>query len=92
MLNLAIAVNVDRNGNSIIETNTGDTLVVPRWPQDCEFQIVSYSKGDRTARVVHYDTLSEDIGHALDVIERGGCLGRNKPDWFGRLQEAAAAW
>ena len=92
MLNLAIAVDVDRSGNSVIETNTGDVLVAPRWPQDCEFQIVSYRKGNRTARVVDYDTLSKDIGYALDAIERNGCIGRSKPDWFIRLQEAAAAW
>ena len=92
MLNLAIAVDVDRNGHSVVETNAGDILVAPRWPQDCEFQIVSYRKGDRTARIVYYDELSEDIGHALDVIQRERCLGRTKPDWFIRLQEAAATW
>jgi hypothetical protein len=92
MLNLAIAVDIDRNGDSVIETNTGDILAAPSWPQDCEFQIVSYRKGSRTARIVYHDALSEDIGHALDVIARGGFLGRSKPDWFVRLQEAATTW
>lgn len=88
MLNLAIAVDVDRDGNSVVETNAGDILIAPRWPQDSEFQIVSYSKRSRTACVVRHDTLSEDIGRALDLIERGGLLGHRKPDWFVRLKEA----
>ncbi len=89
MLNLAIAVDIDRERNSVIETNTGEILVAPDWPQDCEFQIVSYSKGSRIAHIVHYDTLSEDIGKALDVIEHGDFLGRSKPDWFARLKAVA---
>ena len=90
MLNLAIAIDVDRDNNSIVETNSGEKLVAPDWPQDCEFQIVSYRKSNRTARVVDYFTLSEDISHALDAIERSSFLGRSKPDWFLRLKEAAA--
>jgi hypothetical protein len=90
MLNRAIAVDIDRNNNSIIETDTGDTLVAPDWPQDCESQIVSYQKGSRTCRVVHLEILSEDINQALTLIKRSGFVARKKPDWFVRLQELAA--
>lgn len=89
MLNLAIAVDVDRDNNSIIETNSGDTLVAPNWPQDCESQVVSYRKGSRTCRIVHLETLSKDIGQALTLIERAGFVAGKKTDWFVRLQELA---
>lgn len=91
MLNLAIEVDVDQHGNSVIQTNTGDILMAPGWPRDCEFQIVSYRKQKRIARVVHYDTLSKDIDRALEMIKRARLIGRSKPKWFVRLQEAAVA-
>jgi hypothetical protein len=87
MLNLAIAVDVDQNDNSIIETNSGDTLVAPDWPQDCESQVVSYRKGSRTCRVVHLETLSSDIGQALTLIALSDFVAGKKPDWFIRLQK-----
>lgn len=90
MLNLAIAVDVDRDNNSIIETNSGDTLVAPDWPQDCESQVVSYRKGSRTCRVVHLESMAEDVGQALTLIERSGLFSGKKPDWFVRLHELAA--
>jgi hypothetical protein len=90
MLNLAIAVDINRDNNSIIETNSGDTLVAPDWPQDCESQVVSYQKGSRTCRVVRLETLSQDIGQALALIERAGWVAGKKTDWFVRLQELAA--
>ena len=92
MLNLAIAVDVDRNNNSVIETNSGDTFVAPNWPQDCESQVVSYRKGNRTCHVVSLETLSDDIGQALTLIQRSGLLAGRKPDWFVRLKELAVTW
>jgi hypothetical protein len=89
MLNLAIAVDIDRNNNSIIETNSGDTFVAPDWPQDCESQVVSYQKGSHTCRVVHLESFSEDVGQALTFIERAGLFAGKKPDWFVRLHELA---
>ena len=89
MLNLAIAVDIDRNNNSIVETNSGDTLVAQNWPQDCESQVVSYQKGSRTCRVVHLEALSNNIVQALALIERAGLADKKKPDWFVSLQELA---
>jgi hypothetical protein len=89
MLNRAIAVDADRNNNSIIETDAGDILVAPDWPQDCESQIVSYRKGSRTCKVVYLEQLSEDINQALSLINRSGVVGRKKPEWFVRLHELA---
>lgn len=91
MLNLAIAVDIDRDNNSIIETNSGDTLVAPKWPQDCESQVVSYRNGSRTCHIVDLEMLADDIGQALILIERTNFIAGNKPDWFLRLQELAAA-
>lgn len=90
MLNLAIAVDIDRDNNSIIETNSGDTLVAPKWPQDCESQVVSYQNGSRTCNIVNLETLADDINQALALIERANFIGGNKPDWFVRLQELAS--
>ena len=89
MLNLAIAVDIDQKDNSIIETNSGDTLVAPDWPQDCESQVVSYRKGSRTCHVVRLETLSNDISQALALIERFNFVAGKKPDWFVRLQKLA---
>ena len=89
MLNLAIAMDIDRNNNSIVETNSGDTLVAPDWPQDCEFQVVSYRKGGRTCRVVRIRELTGDIGQALALIEGAGLVAKKNADWFVRLREYA---
>jgi hypothetical protein len=91
VLNLAIAVDVDQNDNSIVETNSGDTLVAPDWPQDCESQVISYRKGSQTCRVVRLETLSSDIGQALALIERFNSVAGKKPDWFVRLQKLAGS-
>jgi len=90
MLNLAIAVDVDRDDNSVILTNSGDRLVAPDWPQDCESQVVSYRNGSSTCSVVHLETLSGDISKALTLIECSGFVAGKKPDWFVRLEELAA--
>jgi hypothetical protein len=90
MLNLAIAVDIDRNNNSVVETNSGDLFVAPDWPQDCESQVVSYRKKGRTCRVVRLETLAQDIGQALTLIEKAGLVAGKKPDWFLRLHKSAA--
>lgn len=89
-MNLAIAVDTDRNENPIVETNSGDALVAPDWPQDCEFQVVSYRNGSRTCRVVHLKTVCEDLGQALTLIGRAGLIAEKDADWFVRLPEWAA--
>jgi hypothetical protein len=90
MVNLAIAMDIDRDNNSIIETNCGKRLVAPGWPQDCEAQLVSYRKKGRVGRVVRLDTLTNDIREALALIEQQGAFATKKPDWFFRLQKIAA--
>jgi hypothetical protein len=87
MLKLAIAVDTDRDDNPIIETNSGETLVAPKWPQDCESQVVSYRSGSPTCHIVDLETLADDISRALALIDRKKCIAGNKPDWFVRLQE-----
>ena len=87
MLNLAIALDINRDNDSIVETNSGVTLVAPDWPQDCESQVVSYRNGSETCRVVCLETLSKDIVQALASIERAGLVAGKKTDWFVRLQQ-----
>ena len=91
MLNLAIAVDVNRQKESIVETNSGEVLVAPRWPQDCEAQVVSYRRGNRTCRIVYLGTLAQDIGEALTLIDQAGLLQRSKPDWYLRLRDCSDA-
>ena len=90
MINLAIAVDFDRHNRSIIETNSGEILVSPDWPQDCESQVVSYRKGGREGHVVNLELLAEDIRQALAVIGEAHSFGRKRPDWFTRLQNVSA--
>jgi hypothetical protein len=90
MINLAIAMDIDRNNNSIIETNCGKRLVAPDWPQDCETKLVSFREKGRLARVVDLETLTEDIREALTLIDQQGAYAQKKPNWFLRLQKISA--
>ncbi len=90
MINLAIAMDIDRDNNSIIETNCGKRLVAPDWPQDCEAKLVSFRKRSRIGCVVHLETLTDDIREALAFIEQQGAFATKKPNWFLRLQKISA--
>lgn len=90
MINIAIAMDIDRDNNSIIETNCGKQLVARDWPQDCEAKLVSFRKKGRIGRVIHLEALTEDIREALELIEQQSALATKKPTWFLRLQKIAA--
>ena len=90
MLNLAIAVDIDRKDRSIIETNSGKILVSPNWPQDYESQVVAYHKGSRNGYVIDLEELTEDIREMLALHKQKQFNARRKPDWLVRLERAAA--
>lgn len=89
MLDLAISVDTDRNGTTIIETNHGVRLKSPKWPQDCEFQPVGFTPSARTCQVIASDQLADDIREALVALEEAGVLGPRRADWHRRLRRYA---
>ena len=85
MLDLAIAIDADADGTSVIETNHGDEFRAPRWPQDSDFQLVAFEPEAKTCSVVWTSELVDDIRHALSVLDQTKSLKGEKPDWYGRL-------
>jgi hypothetical protein len=85
MLDLAIPMDENRNGETIVETNHGKRLVAPDWPSDYEFRLVAFSPKGRVCKVVDAGSLSEDIAQALMSIDRSGNAGLRKTDWYRRL-------
>ena len=91
MLDLAISIDTDARGTTVIETNHGAQLKAPRWPQDCEFQLVAFNPSGKTCTVVWTEELADDIDHALKTIQETGVLKGTKPDWYRRLTQCAKA-
>src|SRR6266446_5906857 len=85
MLDLAIPMEDEHKGNTIVETNHGDRLVAPDWPHDCEFQLVTFSPKGRRCKVVYINELSKDIAEALKMIDDLGIRGERKPEWYRNL-------
>jgi hypothetical protein len=85
MLALAIPMDTDSRGNTIIETNAGHELKARRWPQDCEFQLVAFGPASTTCQIVWPAQLAEDIATALQLVDRLGNFHGAKPDWYRRL-------
>lgn len=89
MLDLAISVETDRNGTTIIETNHGVRLKAPDWSQDCEFQLVVFSPLARTCHVISTEQLADDIRKALAALGDAGVLKPRKANWYRRLRRYA---
>ncbi|MFZ2642869.1 MAG: hypothetical protein WA117_17880 [Verrucomicrobiia bacterium] len=89
MLDLAISTDTDRNGIAVIETNRGERLKAPRWPQDCDFQLVAFNPAAKSCDVVWTEALANDIGKALKALAHAGVLKGRKPDWYHRLMRCA---
>ena len=85
MLDLAISINTDESGVTIIETNRGVELKAPQWPQDCDFQLVAFNPAVKTCEVIWTQQLTEDICSALSALDKTGALRKEKPDWYRRL-------
>lgn len=90
MLKLAISIESDRTGATVVETNNGCVLRVMDWPQDCEFQLVAFSPRSKKGILVCADQLAEDIQQALSEMDAAGVTLREKPDWYRRLVQYAS--
>lgn len=86
MFDLAISVDTDRNGTTIIETNHGVRLKAPDWSQDCEFQLVAFTPSSRTCQVISAEELADDIRKALAALENVGGREARTADWHRRLR------
>jgi hypothetical protein len=85
MLDLAISIDTDARGTSVIETNGGKKLKAPRWPQDCEFQLVAFNPSGKVGDVITTEELAEDMSCALRTLQESGLMIGTKPDWYKRL-------
>ena len=85
MLDLAISINTDTKGISVVETNRGAELKAPGWPQDCDFQLVAFNPTGRTCEVIWTELLAGDIRRALMTLDQTGVVQGKKPDWYRRL-------
>lgn len=89
MLDLAISVNTDSKGTTVIETNHGVKLKAPGWPQDCDFQLVAFAPSRKSCEVIWSENLAADIGRALMALDSSAALKGRKPDWYLRLKHCA---
>jgi hypothetical protein len=85
MLDLAISMDTDRSGTTVIETNRGERLKALGWPQDCDFQLVAFDPTVRSCTVVWTEELAKDIGKALKALDEVGAPTGRKPDWYRHL-------
>jgi len=90
MIDLAISLDENSKGVAIVETNHGLQLLAPDWPQDCDFQLVTYGPDAKQCAVVAAADLAEDIGFALVALKSVFLKGQKKPHWYQRLQKYAA--
>jgi hypothetical protein len=89
MLDHAIRIDDDAHGVSIVETNNGRKLNAPRWPQDCEFQLVCFNESKESCDIIRPEDLAKNIKIALDMIAQSGVLNGEKPNWYLTLVQCA---
>jgi|SwirhisoilCB1_FD_contig_21_24948407_length_457_multi_2_in_0_out_0_1 hypothetical protein len=89
MLDLAISIDTDSRGTTVIETNHGIELKAPSWPSDCDCQLVVFSPSRKLCEIVYAEELAEDIAMALVTLDRAAALKGTKPDWYRRLKDCA---
>lgn len=90
MIDLAIYIEDDASGRSIVETNHGDRMACPSWPQDSDFRLVAFSPGSKECEVISPTELAHDIALALGALERIPEAARKKPRWYRPLRRCAA--
>jgi hypothetical protein len=86
MIDLAISIDTDAAGTTIVETNNGSNLRAPTWPQDCDFQLVAFNPSSKRCEVVWAEELANDICTALVTLDRMAALRGPRPDWYRRLK------
>jgi hypothetical protein len=86
MLDLAISIDTDPKNTTVIETNHGVKLRAPRWPQDCDFQLVAFDPWSDSCEIVPTEGLAGDIRTALITLDSVAPFKGLKPDWYRRLE------
>ena len=89
MLDLAVSINTDSRRKRVIETNHGVKLKTQAWPQDCDFQLVTFNPSSESCEVVWTENLAADIGRAIMRLDKAAALKGRKPDWYRRLARYA---
>lgn len=90
MIDLAISVDDDPQGLTIVETNYGDRLTAPHWPQDSDFRLVAFSPTAKECAVIAPRELARDIALALEAAKPTLVRARKKPAWYYRLKKYSA--
>jgi hypothetical protein len=90
MIDLAISIDEDARGRTVVETNQGDRLSAPKWPQDSDFRLVAFSPSARECEVIAPRELARDIGLAIEALKPMLGTAARKPDWYRRLRKCAA--
>lgn len=90
MIDLAISVDDGPRGVTIVETNYGDKLAAPEWPQDSDFRLVAFRLRAKRCEVIAPRELARDIRLALEALEPYFSAGGKKPEWYRRLTKCAA--
>jgi hypothetical protein len=90
MIDLAISIDQNARGTTVVETNQGHRMAAPNWPQDSDFRLVASTPGAKKCEVIWPEELAGDISLALKALESVPEALRTKPDWYGRLRKYAA--
>ena len=90
MIDLAISVDDDARGVTLVETNHGDRLAAPKWPQDSDFRLVAFSPSAKECDVIPPRELARDIALALAALQPTLSRARKKPEWYARLKKCAS--
>src|SRR5437870_5276876 len=69
MIDLAISIDEGPLGVTIVETNHGDRLAAPKWPQDSDFRLVVFSPRAKECDVIAPRELARDIARALEAVK-----------------------
>ena len=83
MIDLAISVDDDAQGLTIVETNYGDRLTAPHWPQDSDFRLVAFSPTAKECAVIAPRELARDIA-VIGVIQLCALLYGSALLWKAR--------
>jgi hypothetical protein len=92
MIDLAISIDDGPRGVTIVETNHGDQLAAPNWPQDSDFNLVTFKPSATECDVIAPRELARDIGLALDALDPVFSNALKKPEWYHRLRKCAAGF
>jgi hypothetical protein len=90
MIDLAISIDDGPRGVTIVETNHGDQLAAPEWPQDSDFRLVAFKPRAKACDVIEPRQLARDIGLALEALGPVLLVSGKKPEWYDRLRKCAA--